>query len=891
MKITGKLALRNLKLNKRRSIVTIIGITLAVALIVVVSTVAVSLRESIITYDKYVNGDYHYMFMYVDDEQIRDFEQNVAIESIMKVEELGYAYLDDVKTNDKHYAKILATDSASMGRLGLSILSGRYPENENEIVIAEHLRQMGRSSIKIGDSIELEVGTLVSLEEEPEAVEAPSMEIMPGSQPEVKLADYYVENAVSHTYKVVGIIRRNGAVEEYKDPGYTFLTYKEKPQGRMMVFVRLYCSVLGKSARIAAGILGLDPDKYEKYVNREYSEVDANYYEEIKAAPYKVITRYDLINAESLNPDDYYTRLILIIGTVIVLIILFTSVYCIKNSFDISLSEKTKQYGSLSGIGATKKQLRKCVLTEAVYMGAIGLPLGLAAGAGLSYLTIRIADKMLQGIMPFDIAYRLSLPAVAISIILGVLTVYFSALGCAKKASSIAPISAMRGHTDIKSSRRNFREAPWIKKIWGIGGVIAKRAMQRNGRKYRTTVVSIIICTIVFIVTSFGVDMGLKIVGLSYEHLDYNLYVWLYDIKQNAPEIQNFFDMSDNKQVVAIDTVNAFTSLPRYDSNYEKLMANTPDFELNREDHFIPLYGISNAEFDAYAAAIGVDTQSADPCFIMVDSGEFTWKTEDGKNRKAEGKILDYKSGDSIVIRYEGLAEGETDAVNGRMKVVKREIYLDAVTDRRPFGLEKYQNTMIITRISDFYAFVDIKSNTAVCYMADDAEKVQDAISNYIADNNIIARVQNYDSEIKKYKSIISLVSAVAYGLIAVIALIGITNIINTVTTGIELRMSEFASLKSIGMTSREFRKMMRLEALFVGGKALMIGVPAGCILSGVLYYLEITFGDMIAFSLPVTGIVLNIVIVFVTMYVIMEMAVVKVNNRNIIDTIKNENI
>ncbi len=887
MKITGKLALRNLKLNKRRSIVTIIGITLAVALIVVVSTVAVSLRESIITYDKYQNGDYHYMFMYVDDEHIRDFEQNVAIESIMKVEELGYAYLDDVKTNDKHYAKILATDSTSMGRLGFSIVSGRYPENENEIAIAVHLRQMGGSSIKVGDSIDLEVGTLVGWEEEPAAMEEVSMEAVPGSETEEKLPDYYVEDAVSHTYKVVGIIDRNGGVEEYEDPGYTFLTYKEKPQGKMMVLVRLYRSVLGKSDRIAAGILGLDPDKYEKYVNGEYF----GYYEEVNAAPYKVITRYNLINAESLNLDDYYTRLILIIGTVIALIILFTSVYCIKNSFDISLSEKTKQYGSLSGIGATKKQLRKCVLTEAVYMGAIGLPLGLAAGAGLSYLTIRIADKMLQGIMPFGIVYRLSLPAVAISIILGVLTVYFSALGCAKKASSIAPISAMRGHADIKSSRRNFREAPWIKKIWGIGGVIAKRAMQRNGRKYRTTVVSIIICTIVFIVTSFGVDMGLKIVGLSYEHLDYNLYVWLYDIKQNAPEIQNFFDMSDNKQVVAIDTVNAYTSLPRYDSNYEKLMANTPDFELNREDHFIPLYGISDAEFDAYAAAIGVDTQSADPCFIMVDSGEFTWETEDGKKRKGEGKILDYKSGDSIVIRYQGLAEGETDAVNGRMKVVKRKIYLDAVTDRRPFGLKRYQNTMIITRISDFYAFGDIQSNTAVFYMADDAEKVQDAISNYIADNNINARVQNYDSEIKKTRSIISLVSTVAYGLIAVIALIGITNIINTVTTGVELRMSEFASLKSIGMTSREFRKMMRLEALFVGGKALMIGVPAGCILSGVLYYYEITFGDMIAFSLPVTGIVLNIVIVFVTMYVIMEMAVVKVNNRNIIDTIKNENI
>lgn len=891
MKIIGRLAIRNLKLNRKKSIVTVIGIILAVALIVIVSTVAVSLRESITAYVKYVDGDYHYMFMYVDDEHIVDFEQNVAIESMMRLEELGYAYLDDVKTEDKHYAKVLATDSDSMGRLGMHIVSGRYPENDNEIAIVEHFKQMSGSSVGIGDTVDLAVGTLINLESEPEAKQPTSMELAPGEEPEKKHAEYYVENAVKHTYKVVGVIARSGTIEEYTDPGYTFLTYKEEPQGRMMVFVRLKHSALGRCDRVAAGILGVDPDKYEKYRSGEGLADWKEFADRLAEAPYKVETSYDLIKVERLDVNDYYTRLILIIGAAIACIIVFTSVICIKNSFDISLSEKTRQYGSLSGIGATKKQLRKLVLTEAAYLGVVGLPLGLAAGIGMSYLMIRISNTVLRGIVPFDMAFRVSLPAVAISVVLGILTVYLSALGCARKASTISPISAMRGQADVKNGRKNYRDVKLIRRVWGVGGVIAKRSMQRNKRKYRTTVVSITICSIIFIVTAFGVGMGLKIATLAYEQYDYNLYVWFYDLKQDSPVIQEFFELSDNKKVVAYDSVDAYTDSPRYASSYEELMKYTPEFELSKREHFIPLYGISDAEFDAYAAEAGVDTENGSPVFILVDSGAFGWKTEDGKNRKGEGRILDYKPGDSIVIEYQELAEGETDRVNGRTEKVKAEITFDAVTDKRPFGLAKHQKPMIITRISDFYSIGNIKSNTAVCYMSDDAESVQNRINAYIADNGINASVQNYDRELKNTKSILSLISTVAYGLIAAIAMIGITNIVNTVNTGIELRMKEFASLKSIGMTSGEFRKMMYLETLFVGGKALIIGVPAGCLISGVIYFIAISIGGKMAFSLPLVGIALNIVIVFATMCVIMEMALKRVNVRNIIETIKNENI
>ena len=122
-----------------------------------------------------------------------------------------------------------------------------------------------------------------------------------------------------------------------------------------------------------------------------------------------------------------------------------------------------------------------------------------------------------------------------------------------------------------------------------------------------------------------------------------------------------------------------------------------------------------------------------------------------------------------------------------------------------------------------------------------------------------------------------------------VVSLIGITNIFNTVTTGMELRGKEFAMLQSIGMTKREFDKMIRMESVFYGSKALIIGVVSGTILSYVIY---ISAGEsQLKYTLPLLAIVMSVIVVIILLLGIMKYSIAQIRKQNIIETIRNENI
>lgn len=136
----------------------------------------------------------------------------------------------------------------------------------------------------------------------------------------------------------------------------------------------------------------------------------------------------------------------------------------------------------------------------------------------------------------------------------------------------------------------------------------------------------------------------------------------------------------------------------------------------------------------------------------------------------------------------------------------------------------------------------------------------------------------------------ILVVSIFLYGFIAVITLIGITNIFNTITTNMNLRKKEFAMLKSVGMTSKEFTRMIRLENIFYGIKALIFSIPIGI---GVSYLIYNAFLNSLSMSYvpPIKAIIISVIFVFVIIGIIMKFAINKINKQNIIDTIRNDNI
>ena len=146
--------------------------------------------------------------------------------------------------------------------------------------------------------------------------------------------------------------------------------------------------------------------------------------------------------------------------------------------------------------------------------------------------------------------------------------------------------------------------------------------------------------------------------------------------------------------------------------------------------------------------------------------------------------------------------------------------------------------------------------------------------------------ISNVQETYNNGKHLLTLVGIFLYGFIIIIILIGVTNIVNTITTSMELRKQEFAILRSVGMTNKEFNRMIRLETLFIGIKSLFFGIPLGTALAFIIYQAGNT-----AFEIPLKPILYSTVAVIVLIASIMKYSLIKIRKQNTIETIRNENI
>lgn len=151
--------------------------------------------------------------------------------------------------------------------------------------------------------------------------------------------------------------------------------------------------------------------------------------------------------------------------------------------------------------------------------------------------------------------------------------------------------------------------------------------------------------------------------------------------------------------------------------------------------------------------------------------------------------------------------------------------------------------------------------------------------------------IYDYEEIVRQFNAVMLIVGIFVYGFIGVISLIGLTNIFNTISTNMQLRSKEFASLKSIGMTKKEFNRMIRLESLMYGIKSLIIGIPLG-VLGVFAIFSAFSKGSVpISFVFPWKAILISIAAVFIVVWLIMKYSISKVNKQNIIETIRNDNI
>lgn len=934
MNLMKKLTLKNLKLNRKRTIVTIVGIILATALLSALVTLVSSFQYSMIEYQKQKGGDFHVKFSNVKMSELSEFKNNRNIESTFETMGMGFAKLDGCKNEDKPYAYVMATDEAGFEKGCFNLIEGRMAKNEDEIVIPRHLKTNGRIDIKVGDEITLDIGKRYDSNTESVISENCAYE-----HEAETLAD-----TVTKQYKVVGIMERPGyGMEDYSAAGYTFVTYSDElaaidngtkseaseADTTLTVYSRYTQKALRNKDAVTADIIGVDEKLFAKANNSSVemsAEESDRFLKEMENAKYDIYINGFLISYECVFPIDGTFKALFTVAAVVALIIILTSVYCIKNSFNISITEKIRQYGMLASVGATRRQIKSSVKTEAAMLGVVGIPVGTMSGILASLILVKVVNALSAGWLNFALSFHTSLPALILAVILSIATIYFSATGSARRAAKVTPLEAIRNTKEIKIKSAKLKTPAIIGRIWGIGGVISYKNIKRNNKKYRTTVTSIVICSVTFIVISYFMSMAFSVVGMSYASVDYNIGINMSCKKDlDIEKLSELLSGIEGAKDYLVGAGYYFdVDKPEYTKEYGEYCGQFYDDSEDVSQEFL-ITVLDDKSYDKYASDAGI--KNANTGAILVNKGTFdVYNEKSSKYVKEEMELYKYKAGDTIECGYnvyddassdDNAAEGDTESGtednsgyvdeetinNGVRKTV--DVTIAGVTDKVPIGYKGYGNTTLLFMNQKGFEslWADGKSNElkpghasySAYVVAENADEYQDTFEKETEENpeysQISFYVSNMDKQMRDEKSLFTLLGVFAYGLIVVIALIGITNIINTLSTGMELRSREFATLRSIGMTDKQFAGMVRLESVFISVKALVIGVPLGILISYLLCVMMNRMDDAIIYQPPYKAIILCIVVVIMLIYAIMKLSMTKLRHNNIIETIKNENL
>lgn len=862
MSILNKLTIKNLKLNKRRTIVTIIGIILSVALICAVASIVSSFRESLIKFEINRDGNFHYEFSNVDSNTLREIKNNRNFDKVYISKNIGYLKLNNSKNEDKPYAYLIAMDDIAMSNVSLNLIEGRFPTNDNEIVIPRHLKTNGRVDYKIGETITLDYGDRVSDEY-----------ILNQNNPFNK-GDETFKIKGTKTFKIVGIIERPSTIiENYSAPGYTFITYLNESvySGEYNVYLRYTKEALKNRYEVTAKLLDIDPIKYQKYVtdlsSLSESEIDA-VEEKIVKTPH-IMNGY-LISLESMSLNDGTMKVLYMLATIVIIIIIVSSIFCIKNSFDISITEKTKQYGMFRSIGATSKQIKKNVLYEAFILGIIGIPLGILSGLFASWILIKVCNYYLYGTLNgITLVFSTSFIAILISILLGSITIYFSALKSARRASKLSPMVAIRNSEDIKIKSKKLRTPKYIKSLFGVGGVISYKNLKRNKKKYRTTVISIVVSVSVFIGLYYFMNMAFSTLNLEVGKSDANIQLIIGD---NSKDKEN--NLNKIEQISNLDNIERISFQKRLLGEIIDKTLYTKEFNklAGTNGTMISIFAIGDSEYRTYVKSLGLNYSDVKNTGILINNS-FVYDEDSKKN--IEISVLNIKKNDKVDIKINNITH---------------QIKISEVTKERPFGFSNTYSSGFIIVSDEYLKELDSNFNYGwILIRSNNADLLQSNIEKILGD--IDYNLDNIDKNYRIVKGVYTLMAIFLYGFITVITLIGITNIFNTITTNINLRRGEFAILKSVGMTSHEFDRLINLETVFYSLKSLLIGIPLGV---GISYLIYIAFSEgsrEFQYEFPFGGVFISILAVFILVFIIMNYSLKKVNNQNIIESIRNENI
>lgn len=863
MNIMNKLTLRLLWENKRRTLVTIIGVIISVAMLTAVATIAVSFFDLLKRQEIAQTGEWHVRYHDVDEEQIEKIGQDESTKSMMLTKEIGYAELTESSNWLKPYVFLEAYDEVGFTQFPVHVVEGRLPEKENELIISEAVLQHENTTWEIGDDVTFEIGKRVPTDkalgsslDQRYSMRSENDDGTPGEELDIE---------EERTFTIVGIMEAPSWERAYA-PGFTILTYLDE-------------ATLATTTGVDASVVWHDVDQSQVDAANSLSEKMTGQAPSFNRG----LLRYYGIFSDSMKATLYS------FVSIIMLVIVIGSVSLIYNAFAISVSERSRHLGMLASIGATKAQKRMSVFFEGAIIGIISIPLGIMAGLGGIGVTFMFINPLIKDALGVGETLHVIVTPMSLIVtcLVAILTIFISAFIPALRASRITAIDAIRQTQDVTLRRGKVKTNRFVRKIFGIEAEFGLKNLKRNRRRYQITVFSLVISIILFLSVAYFTKSLQQSFALTTDGENYDIVI--YKSNQTDEQWERLVDGINQFEEVTDLSVHRYI---HFQSIFDK--EDIPDIAFNE---YSSAEEINDDEVSGYVTFIGLDDEQLEKFSnkIRVNSDELFREDEFNailindivlyeNNKYIEEISLFKNAGDTIDI-YDVTSTGDESFFVETLTIIEE-------TKERPLGVSRLENWRVLFIVSndtlhklselnnqEIHADLYVTSNDPI-KTDENIESIREvALSQYNA-------AMSYEED----RQMILLLSVFVYGFITLITGISIANIFNTISTSIALRRREFAMLKSIGMTPRGFNKMINYESIFYGLKSLLYGLPISI---GIMWLMHRALGDSFSFAFHLPW--LHIIIVIIAIFGIVGSAMLysssKVKKENIIDTLKQENI
>ena len=857
MNIFNKVAMQGLKKNCTRTIVTIIGVILSAAMITAVTTFGVSLMNYMAEVAASKYGDWQVAYLDADSSFKKEISSDKKVEKAVSFENIGYARSEGGENPNKPYFFIAGFSQRTFDALPVTLVSGRLPENDREILLSGKATTEGGASYALGDTISLAVGSRLEGDKK-----------LSQSDPYKAGTEIFAPQEEKE-YTVVGICR-TPVFEEDSSPGYTLITRNEESmQGaEFSVFVSLW-----------------NPRQIHSFAK---SAGDGHAY----------ILNHNVLRIMGLSDDPsdrVFNALLYSAGVIVIAIIMVGSIFLIYNSFSISLNERMRQIGILSSVGATSKQLRNSVLFEGLCIGVVGIPAGVCLGLASIGLIISGITKKLSSIFYTGVSLTMDISALAIigAAAISMITILISAYIPARKAAKTPVMDCIRQTNEIKVEAKAVRISRTTRRICGLEGTLALKNFKRNKKRYRSIVLSLALSIVLFVSTSALVT------SMNHETKQAKV-VTSYDLGfgTQAMDDADMLNLYDKLKLAEGVTESSYQDVVEY-------MCTVSPGELT-EDYWKAAGGHSSDE----TVKLPMDIQFLDDnayLKIVKDLGLPTeeYAGESGKiiavgkvnDEKAEG-VKDLKdmfispSMDLAVMPKANAEAGEAQNQNISVTFVETvppdSPPIAGAAEQRPYSFQVMAPWSMKAYLypADNPADLKVKGLT---FQSENPPKSEKEMKTIIQEASLTSAYtfMNTSDALEEGRNYIFVANVFSYTFIIMISLIAIANVFNTISTNIKLRRRELAMLRSVGMSDRDFNKMMRFECAFYGVRSLLFGLPVAIISSWLIC--KTMMVDSHRFVLPWASIGISIISVFLVIFITMLYAVSKIRKENIIDALRDD--